>query len=364
MAKRLKVGIGGYGRSGCDIHARWLRNVQSKFEIVAVADQLPKRRKDARAAWGCRAYGDYGKLLKNTEMDLFINALPSALHGKGTVDACNAGINVVCEKPVGRTVKEFDSMLAAARKNRVKFLPFQNSRFFPFFKKMREVIDSGVLGQIVHVRTRWGGFGRRWDWQTLQEHSGGNLFNTGPHPMDHAIMLFGNKQPKVSCQMKAIHPTGADAENYCNVTLFGGHDDPVIEVVLNSFMAYPQGAMYNVCGTHGGLEGGPAGLTWKFFDPKKAPKVKMWPKWSKDRGYCGEKLPWEEKKWKPGKTQLSAFDANSKAFYKNVYDVLVNGKEQIVKHAEVRRQIMAIEECHRQNKLPRMKKKVGTRKAR
>jgi hypothetical protein len=161
--------------------------------------------------------------------------------------------------------------------------------------------------------------------------------------------------------MKSIHPTGADAENYCNVTLFGGHDEPVIEVVLNSFMAYPEGAMYNVSGTYGGLQGGPDGLTWKFFDPKKAPKVKMWPQWSKDRAYCGETLPWVEKKWKPGRTKLSAFDTNCKAFYKNVYDVLVKGEKQIVTHAQVRRQIRAIEECHRQNRLPKMKKKASAR---
>ncbi|MHC4883671.1 MAG: hypothetical protein ACYTGH_01155, partial [Planctomycetota bacterium] len=158
------------------------------------------------------------------------------------------------------------------------------------------------------------------------------------------------------------YPTDADAENYCNVTLFGGHDDPVIEVVLNSFMAYPQGAMYNVCGTHGGMEGGPDGLTWKYFDPKKAPKVKMWPKWSKDRGYCSEKLPWVEKKWNRPKTKLSDFDTNCKAFYANVYDVLTKNAKQIIQHSEVRRQIIAIEECHKQNRLPKRKKKTTKKK--
>ena len=37
----------------------------------------------------------------------------------------------------------------------------------------------------------WSGFGRRWDWQTLQSECGGNLFNTGPHPVDQAVVLFG-----------------------------------------------------------------------------------------------------------------------------------------------------------------------------
>ncbi|MHC4873431.1 MAG: Gfo/Idh/MocA family protein, partial [Planctomycetota bacterium] len=186
MAKKLRVGIGGYGRSGRNIHAEWLRQDPKKFEIVAVADQLADRRKDAKDEWGCPVYKDYKELIKKTDMDFFVNATPSNLHAKGTVEALNAGHNVVCEKPLGRTVKEFDGMVTAAKKNKKKFIPFQNSRFYPFFKKMREVIDSGVIGDLVSVRSVWGGYGRRWDWQTKQEFYGGNLLNTGPHPMDHA----------------------------------------------------------------------------------------------------------------------------------------------------------------------------------
>lgn len=357
MAKKVRVGIGGYGRSGRNIHTQWLKQDLKRFEIVAIADNKADNRKDAANEWKCPVYKDYKELIKKTDMDLFINATPSHLHAKGAIDALNLGHNVVCEKPLGRTVKEFDAIIAASKKNKRKFIPFQNSRFYPFFNKMREVIDSGVLGKIVNIRTCWGGFARRWDWQTLQEFYGGNLLNTGPHPMDHAIMLFGKKQPKIFCKMKSLQQFGGDAENYCAVTLYGGHDDPIIEVILNSFMAYPQGEMYNVSGTLGGLTGGMNELKWKYFDPKKAPKQKLWKNWSDKRGYCGEKLPWTEKSWKHPKTGLSDFDFNCRSFYSNVYDVLVNGKKQIIQHSEVRRQIMAIEECHKQNKLPKRKSK-------
>ena len=357
--KQLRVGVAGYGRSGCDIHVAWLRHEPGKFKIVAVADQLPARRKDAERDFGCLTYEDYRQLLKNTEMDLFINALPSHLHGKVTVEALKKGHHVVCEKPNGRTVREFDRMVAAAKKAGKLYLPFQNSRFYPFFTKMKQVMDSGVLGDIVSVRSIWGGFARRWDWQTLQKFSGGNLLNTGPHPMDHAVVLFGEKDPKVFCRMKAIQPFGGDAEDFCIVTLYGDRTDPVIEVVLNNYLAYPAGELYTVCGTLGGLTGGPNGLRWKFFGPKKAPKQRLSKPWSDDRKYCSEALPWKEKSWVPPKfkkAKSADYAYNSYAFYKNVYDVLVNGAEPVIKHAEVRRQIKAIEACHRQNPLPKRKK--------
>ncbi|OGV74808.1 MAG: hypothetical protein A2340_11090 [Lentisphaerae bacterium RIFOXYB12_FULL_60_10] len=344
----LRVGIGGYGRSGRDIHTRWLKQVPERFKIVAVADQIPARRRDARQELGCATFNDYRDLLRKADIDLFITALPSLLHSAGTVEAFRAGRHAVCEKPIGTNVKEFDAMVAASRKARRHFLPFQNSRFFPFFRKMREVIDSGVLGDVVQIRSVWGGFGRRWDWQTLRKFGGGNLLNTGPHPMDHAIMLFGNRQPKVFCRMKSIQPFGGTAEDFCAVTLYGPKA-PVIEILLNSYLVYPLGDQYNISATFGGMAGGSGGLRWKYFDPRKAPRQKLWKPWSLNRGYCGETLPWVEETWQPPEEAKDAFQYNSRCFYENVYDVIVKRAEQVVKPAEVRRQIIAIEECHRQN---------------
>ena len=50
-----------------------------------------------------------------------------------------------------------------------------------------------MLGRIVQVSLSFSGFARRWDWQTLQEYKGGNLLNTGPHPMDQAMRLLDFK---------------------------------------------------------------------------------------------------------------------------------------------------------------------------
>jgi len=333
-----------------------LREAPSQFQIVAVADQLPERRTEAERDFGCATYPDYRDMIKEGGFDLFINSLPSFLHPKGTIKALKAGHNVVCEKPLARKLKDFDKMVKASRKSGKHLLPFQNSRFYPFFRKMRQVIDSGVLGEILHIRSVWSGFGRRWDWQTLQKMHGGNLLNTGPHSVDHAVMLFGPKKPKVFCRMKSIQPFGGDAEDFCLVTLYG-KESPVVEIVLSSYLLHVPKDRYLVCGEYGGMAGGPAGLRWQYFDPAQAPTHELWTPWSRDRQYCSESLPWVKKSWKPRKSKVDDFQANSRAFYNNVYDVLTKDAEPVVKLSEVRRQIGVMEECHRQNPLPKRGKR-------
>ena len=350
MAQPVRVGIAGYGRSGCDIHGRWLVEVPEQFTVVAVADQLPERRADAVARFDCAVYEDYRDLLAGAEIDLFINALPSLLHPTGSIEALARGFNVVSEKPSARTVADFDRVVAASEQAGKRYLPFQNSRFYPFFAKMREVIASGVLGEILHIHSNWGGFGRRWDWQTLQEFHGGNLLNTGPHPVDHAVMLFGEEMPQVFCRMRSVQPFGGDAEDYCVVVLYGD-GKPTIEISLNSYLAYPPADMYVVSGAFGGLAGGANGLRWKYFDPEQAPKHEFWKPWSRNREYCRETLPWVEESWAP--EDGDTFQILSRGFYNNVYDVLTHGAEPVIKLAEVRRQVAVMEECHRQNPLPR-----------
>jgi len=312
---------------------------------------MSQRRAQAKKEFGCRTYKDYKQLIKDKDIDLFINALPSCLHPKGTIEALNAGHNVVCEKPLAVKVRDFDRMAAAARKARRLFAPFQNSRFYPFFQKMQEVIASGKLGRIIHIRSNWSHFGRRWDWQTRQDMWGGALNNTGPHPLDHAVMLFGPGRAKVFCKMESGEGSYGDADDFCLVTLYG-RGSPTIEVVLSAYQAYPCGEMYYVGGSLGGMTGGPAGLKWKYYDPAKAPGHSLMRSWPGDRRYCAETLPSVEKSWTPPKTRMDSFQANSKAFYDNIHDVLTRKGKLIVTPQQVRRQIAVIEECHRQNPLP------------
>ncbi len=354
MAKdeRIRVGILGQGRSGRNIHAAWLSKSSKKYQIVAVSDILKDRRDRAEAEYGCDVYADYRDLLVRTDIELVVNSLPSHLHPQGTLDGLKAGHHMVCEKPLAPTVKDLKKMIAASKSSGRIFAPFQQSRYAPHFQQILKVIDSGVLGRIVMAKIAYNGFARRWDWQTLQEFSAGNLYNTGPHPMDHAMCLMGFKTPKVLCVMDRANSFG-DAEDHVKIILTH-KNAPTIDVEISSCCAYAND-MYQLYGTQGGLTGGPGGLKWRYFEPKKAPKQTLIRTPLPGPSYCREELPLIEKTWAPTEAQKDSFSIMSKQFYDHIYKVIREGAPLFITPEQVLPQIATIEECHRQNPMKKLK---------
>ncbi len=354
MSKVIRVAIAGQGRSGYGIHANYLR-LDPDFKIVAVADELPERREQAVKEFGCQAFCNYQEMLeKAPEFDLFVNATPSRFHVEATLAAMKRAKFIVTEKPTAPSVALFDKIVAEAKKNNVTIYPFQNSRFFPFFTKMREVIASGVLGEIVYIRSNWSAFARRWDWQTRQDQLAGNLFNTGPHPVDQAVVLFGDEYPTVYSKFFAHHwDFPGDAENFALVRL-QGPGRPTIDIDISSMQAYKIGNMYNVSGTLGGMIADATRVQWKYFDPKTAPKHEFWQPWSCNRQYCGEQLNWIENTWECLKANENAngFSEMVGLLYRDFYSMATRGTAPEIKLEQVRRQIYIMEEAHKQNPLP------------
>lgn len=361
MPETIRVTIGGQGRSGYNIHAKQLQT-DDHFEIVAVADQLPERREDGQVELGAKTYGDWRPMLENGGFDLFVNALPSPLHVDASIEALNRGYHVICEKPMARSVSDFDRIVDAAKRNGRMLFPFQNNRAQPFFDKIQEVVATGVLGDIVHVRSAWSGYRRRWDWQTRQDLWGGSLLNTGPHAIDQALCLFGwDHTPEVFCRMDRRNPFEGDAENHVTVTLWDPKRvAPQIDIDISSLVTFGEPYTYNISGTCGGLIGGARELKWKYFDLDLAPKHDMW-LWSVDRRYNREALDYTEETWTLDEAQtegsvgytLESMKSGPERIYNNIYDVLTNDADLMIKPEQTRKQIAIIEEAHRQNPLPR-----------
>jgi len=347
--KIVRVGIIGQGRSGRDIHANYLAT-DRKYEIVAVSDPLPERRAEAEREFGVDSYEDYRDMLERRDLDLVANTTPTHLHVPVTLDCLKAGHNVLCEKPLARRAAQVDRLIAASKKAKKMLAVFQQSRFAPYFEKIKDVIASGVLGRIVMIKIAFNGFSRRWDWQTLRRFHGGSLLNTGPHPLDQALQLFGPGMPKVTCLMDRVNTLG-DAEDHVKLIL-SGKNRPTIDLEISSCCAYPL-YTYQLYGSTGGLTGTMTEMRWKYFDPKRAPKRDLTTDPLPDRQYCGEKLPWTEKKWTVPKSKSNMFVYMSKQFYGHLYKSLVEGAPLVVTPRQVRRQIAVIEEAHRQTPPPR-----------
>jgi scyllo-inositol 2-dehydrogenase (NADP+) len=348
--KTIRVAIIGQGRSGRDIHGAHLLKDKGRYRVVAVSDLFEDRRRRAVEDFGCDACADYRELLKRKDLDLVVNATPSNLHVPVTLEFLKAGFNVLCEKPFAPRVADVDRMIAAARKSGTLLAVYQQSRNARYFAQVQKVIASGVLGRIVQISISFSGFGRRWDWQTLQEMNGGNLLNTGPHPLDQALVLFGEGMPRVHCYMDRANTFG-DAEDYVKLILSGeGH--PVIDIEISSCQTYT-GATYNVQGTRGGMKTTMSEAEWKYFKLSEAPRQKLIraPLRTAEGKptYCAETLKWHAGKWKVPPSEADLFDSISARFYRMLYRALTQGAPLQITPQQVRRQIAVIEEAQRQN---------------
>ena len=351
--KQLRVAIIGQGRSGYSIHGHLLGLFPKQFRIVAAVDPIKLRRDRAAKEFGCDAYKDHKPILARNDIDLVVNSTPSYLRVPTALDLYEAGHNVLNEKPLAKTVRDVDRLVAAAKKAGKLIAIYQQSRYAPYYMQVRKVIDSGVLGRIVQVSVGFNGFSRRWDWQTLTEWHGGNLMNTGPHPLDQALRLMDvplDEMPEVFCCMDRTHFYG-DAEGHVNLTMrYPGR--PVVHIEISSCCAYPS-FTYQVYGTQGGLCGKQTDLKWRYYTPAKSPKHRATKQPIRTEegkpAYCHEDLELTEKSWTVPKTQTNLFDTIGGRFYKMLYAHITKGTPLEVTPEHVRQQIGVIEECHRQN---------------
>jgi predicted dehydrogenase len=347
MADRpINVGIIGLGRSGWSIHAQAIKGMQDHFRVVAVTDAIPERLAQSAQELGCRKHDSIEALLADREVELVIVSTFNYLHAAHAIQALCAGKHVLCEKPFGLTVADVDAMTAAAKAAGRIVAPFQQRRYEPDFQKIKEVLESGILGEIVQIRLAWHGFGRRWDWQTAREVGGGNLNNNGPHPLDHAMVLFGEGEPQVWAEAKRFLCSG-DAEDHLKIILYGP-GRPTVEIELTSIWPYPQ-ERWVVAGTRGGLHGSERKLEWKWVDFSSMPARPLDLKPTPDRSYNGEKIEWQTATWEPG-GQVQAGGAGAappgnsvNAFYDDFYKALRHGAPLVITPEQVRRRVAVME---------------------
>ena len=350
--KKLRVGIIGQGRSGRDIHGAFFRTEagRERYEVAAVCDLIEARRERAKAEYeGCAVYEDYRDLLRRDDLDVVVNSTFSHLHYPVTMDALRAGKNVVSEKPFSKYAMECEQMIRCAEENGVTLTVFQQSRVAPYFVRIREIIGTGLLGELQQITIRFSGFARRWDWQTSLRYYGGCLQNTGPHPLDQALTLLDyDGMPTVFSQLRRINSAG-DAEDYAKLILTAP-DRPLVDLEINPSDAYSN-FTYRISGRKGSLSATMSKIRWKYFDDCPMPAFTLEPLNGPDGlspAYCSEKLTWHE--FEEDLTG-SAFDAGPKVFYANLYDHLTAGAELLIKPEKLIQQIRVMELVHAQNPL-------------
>jgi len=246
----IRIGIVGLGRAGWGMHCPELDAFPEMFKIVAVSDPIKDRRDLAVAKYGCRTYRRYEDMLADHEIELIDVATTTDDHLDNALSALQAGKWVVIEKPMCRTYDEALVLRAAAIKARNRLLIRHNRRYEPGFQHVREIIASGLLGEVYDIKLRRGSFQRRDDWQTVKRCGGGQLLNWGPHLVDHALQFLDTPPVRIWSDLKRVAAVG-DAEDYVHIVMRNAAGLTVdLEISGGRVIPEPE---YTVTGTHGAL---------------------------------------------------------------------------------------------------------------
>lgn len=151
---KMRVGVVGVGEISVESHLPILRSLGS-VELVAVCDRQLTLAKDVAARFGIRrVYGDLGEMLSKEKLDVADICTPPRTHAPLSIQAMEAGCNVLCEKPMAMSVQEADQIVDSSRKNGVKFCVAHQNLCNPVVIKARELVERGAMGEILHVEAR------------------------------------------------------------------------------------------------------------------------------------------------------------------------------------------------------------------
>ena len=193
--KKLRVGLiatGGRGKHGWQAH-----QPEKGIEIVAGADINPKANEEFKEHFpDADTYTDYKDVLKREDVDAVFIATPDYWHEEMAVAALEAGKAVYLEKPMAITIEGCDRILKTAYETGSKLFVGHNMRHFPVVLKMKEIIDSGMIGEIQAGWCRhfvcYGGDAYFRDWHSEQRYSNGLLLQKGAHDIDVMHWLMGS----------------------------------------------------------------------------------------------------------------------------------------------------------------------------
>lgn len=189
----IKAAIVGAGWAG-NIHANILANELDGSEVVAVIDKNEAKAKEFSKKYNAKVYRDFNEMLEKEELDLVVISTTTPFHADFAIKAAAAKKIVFCEKPMSFTLKEADRLIQAVTKNKVKCMIGHVLRFWPEYVKVKQIVESGILGKPLHgVSERLLSI-PQWpddDWYRKEELGGGAALDVQIHDIDYLSWIFG-----------------------------------------------------------------------------------------------------------------------------------------------------------------------------
>lgn len=258
MAK-LRIGIIGIGNMGSGHANNILKGLVPSAELTAVCDTDPAKLEKARREWpeSIQKFDNAETFFEKAPIDAVIVATPHYFHPVYVTEALNRGFHALSEKPAGVYTKAVQEMNAVAEKSDKVFGIMFNQRTNPVYQKVRDIIQSGELGEMkrsVWIITNWyrsqayynsGGWRATWSGE-----GGGVLLNQDPHQLDLWQWMCG-MPTKVRAFMQ--YGKGRDIEVENDVTAYVEYANGATGLFVTSTHEAPGTNRLEVSGDRGKL---------------------------------------------------------------------------------------------------------------
>ena len=309
----LRVGIAGYGLAGRVFHAPLLKGVG--FDVVGVLTSNPERKASAESDFPVVKVVESIEQLLELDLNLLVIATPNSVHASQAIAGLKAGVPVVVDKPMGRTLKETEDIIQASKQFNTPVTTFFNRKWDSDALTIKKVINDGVIGKIFRLESRFERFREAINpesWRENQSASegGGNLLDLQPHLLSTALDWFGPAE-LVSSSINSIR---------------GGTDDDSVLVLKHASGVDSYLSASTVIGAPGPrirLIGDKGALIISDLDPQESmlrnglyPKGGVWGESTKSKSFIhrGDEI-----------TEYQSVDGNYAQFYVQVKEALSGG---------------------------------------
>jgi predicted dehydrogenase len=190
---KIKFGLIGCGR----VAQRHAEQIHTHAELVSVCDIVPDKAHELAKRYGALAYTSIDEWLGgNPAIEVAVICTPNGLHAEHTIRALNAGLHVICEKPMALTSADCRAMIHAAGQRERKLFIVKQNRFNPPVVAVKRLVDGGRLGKLYSIQLScfWNrGASYYADaWRGTWQLDGGTLFTQFSHFIDLLLWMVGD----------------------------------------------------------------------------------------------------------------------------------------------------------------------------
>ena len=260
--RKVRFGIVGVGNQGTHYANLLKDNKVINGELIALCDNDPEKLQIAKDKFGSnenvKFYDNYISMLDDNVCDAVLVETPHYDHPEIVIECLKKNINVICDKPAGVYTKQVREMNEYAKNSKALFTMMFNQRTNCVYRKMKEMIDEGLIGEFQRVTwiiTDWYRTQSYYDngsWRaTWAGEGGGVLINQCPHQIDLIQWILGQMPKKVtaSCHYGKWH----DIEVEDDVTAYFEYENGATGMFITTTGEAPGTNRLEISGSKGKL---------------------------------------------------------------------------------------------------------------